>query len=301
MTKDILYSIAETSTGQLIKAIDADKEHAYVCPGCKQPLVFRKGSQKRPHFAHKVLSKNCMAETALHYGFKTLLYEKIKKYLDLDLALGIEWTCSHCRELHTGNLLKKAVEVRLEYNLGTCQPDLALLDCNGHIIAVIEVVVTHSPEEKTLDYYQQNQIPVVIYSLKSDRDIDRIDLVTLDPDSIDLCTNPKCLRCGEHLWKKHLSIIDAKCWNCGVPMKVATVDTELGELSDFSSSDIELANQNGCFLKLQYSSVVRKKYVANTCRKCSRFIGSHYLFRDYLCDTDYHQIKIEAGYYCFHC
>ena len=90
MAKDILYSIAETSTGQLINAIDADKESAYVCPACKQPLLFRKGLKKRPHFAHKVLTPNCTAETALHYSFKTLLYDKIKKHLDLDLALGIE-------------------------------------------------------------------------------------------------------------------------------------------------------------------------------------------------------------------
>lgn len=96
VTKDILYSIAETSTGQLIKAIDADKKCAYICPGCKQPFVFRKGSRKRPHFAHKVLSPNCTPETALHYSFKTLFCEKITKYLALNLPLKIRWNCSNC-------------------------------------------------------------------------------------------------------------------------------------------------------------------------------------------------------------
>ena len=94
MVKDILYSIAETPTGQLINAIDADKQSRYLCPACKQPLLFRKGLKKRPHFAHKVLTPNCTPESALHYSFKTLLYHKIKEHLDLGLALPIQWGCS---------------------------------------------------------------------------------------------------------------------------------------------------------------------------------------------------------------
>lgn len=300
MAKDILYSIAETPIGQLINAIDADKQSAYLCPACKQPLLFRKGLKKRPHFAHKVFTPNCTPESALHYSFKTLLYHKIKEHLNLGLALPIQWSCSKCHELHTGNLLKKAVEVRLEYNLGNCRPDIALLDRNGYVIAVIEVVVTHRPEEKTLDYYRQNQIFVITYLLKSDREIDRLDLVTLAPDSINLCINPKCLKCGEHMWRRHLLIIDAKCWNCRAPMKVAMSHAEDAAIYDFSNYDIELANQNGCFLKRRYSDN-GTIYVVNTCLKCSKYIGTHYLLVDYLFNTYLPIKRIEAEYYCFHC
>lgn len=300
MAKDILYSIAETPIGQLINAIDADKQSAYLCPACKQPLLFRKGLKKRPHFAHKVLTPNCTPETALHYSFKTLLYHKIKEHLDLDLALPIQWTCSKCHELHTGNLLKKAVEVRLEYNLGSCRPDIALLDRNGQTIAVIEVVVTHLPEEKTLDYYRQNQIFVITYLLKSDRDIDRLDLVTLAPDSINLCISPKCLKCGEHMWRKYLLIIDAQCWNCRASIKVATSHSEDGAVDDFSNYEIGLANQNGCSLKRRYS-YNGTIYGVNTCFKCFKDIGTHYLIVDCLQNTDLLTKRIEVEYYCFHC
>jgi Competence protein CoiA-like family len=303
MAKDILHSIAETATGQLIKARDADKGCSYACPACKQPFVFRKGSQKRPHFAHKVLSPNCTPETALHYSFKTLLHNKLQKYLDQDLPLRIQWTCSNCQEIHTGNLLKKAIQVRLEHNLGTCQPDIALLDKNDCVVAIIEVVVTHAPEQTTLEYYKKNQIAVVLYSLKSDEDIERLDGEILEPNDVNLCTNPKCSECGEHMRKKQLLIIDATCWKCHAPMKVAALQSRSGyiRLSDFSESDIQLANQNGCFLKSQYSHVVEEKYVANTCRKCRKFIGDHYLFGDYVADLEYEREELDAGYYCHHC
>lgn len=303
MVKDILYSVAEIPTGQLIKACDANKGASYTCPACKQPFVFRKGSQKRPHFAHKVLSPNCTPETALHYSFKTLLYDKIQKHLDRDSPLRIQWTCSNCKEIHTGNLLKKAVQVRLEHNLGTCQSDIALLDRNDCAIAAIEVVVTHAPERATLQYYKQNQIAVVVYSLKSDEDIERLDKEILEPNDVKLCTNPKCLKCGERMQRKNLLIIDAKCWKCYAPMKVAALQSRSGYigLSDFSESDIQLANQNGCFLKSQYSQVVEDKYVANTCQKCRRFIGNRYLFGDYVADLEYEREELNAGYYCPHC
>lgn len=302
MTKDILYSIAETLTGKLIKAIDAHKECAYICPGCKQQFVFRKGLRKRPYFAHKIINSSCTPETALHHSFKTLLYEKIKRHLDLNLPLEIHWNCSNCTKgEHTGNLLKKAVRVKLEHDLGTCKPDIVLLDKDDRTIAVVEVVVTHPPEQKILAYYKQNEIAVVVYCLKSDEDIQRLDSSTLEPDELNLCTSPKCLKCGKYMWEKHLLIADAKCWNCNSLMRVATFHSEFAGISDFSSSDIQVANQHGCLLKYQYSNIRREKYIANTCKKCDRFIGNHYLFRDYLCSEDYSGEQIELGYYCPQC
>lgn len=295
--------MAETPTGELIKASDAHKGGSYACPACKQSFVLRRGKRKRPHFAHKALSPNCTPETALHHSFKTLMHEKIQKHIEQSLPLKIQWDCSNCGEIHTGNLLKKAVKVQLEANLEICRPDIALLDKDGSTIAVIEVVVTHAPEETTLEYYQQNRIAIVIYSLDSDEDIKRLDDEVLKPDNVSLCTNPKCLKCGNKMTKKYLEIIDASCWKCHAPMKVAALSSRLWYLgiSDFSDSDIQLANQKGCFLKSQYSNVEKERYIANTCRKCNRFIGNHYLFRDYVSFIELEREELDAGYYCHHC
>lgn len=111
------------------------------------------------------------------------------------------------------------------------------------------------------------------------------------------------MKCGEYMQKKQLLIIDAKCWKCYSPMRVAALQSHSGyiRLSDFSESDIQLANQNGCFLKPQYSHVVEEKYVANTCRKCRKFIGDHYLFGDYVANLEYEREELDAGYCCHHC
>lgn len=303
MAANILYSTARTATGELIKASDAQKGQPYTCLICQQALLLRKGQLKRPHFAHKALSVNCSPETALHYSFKILLTEKIQKHLDNKVPLEIEWHCQYCSEMHRGNLLKKAVQVKPEYNLGICQPDIVLLDGDGRIKVGIEVVVTHFPEQRVLDYYKLHQIVAVLYVLKTDEDIQRLSSPKLEPDKVDLCLNPKCPNCGEYMSAKHLLIIKGECWKCFAPMKVAAIDGAGGYISpsEFSTSDIKLANEKGANLTSRYSQTVGMRYVANTCRRCQAFIGDHYLFSDYMAVLDYERESLDVGYYCLRC
>lgn len=298
IAREILYSIGRTSTGQLIKAVEAEKGIPYTCLVCGQDFVLRKGMQKRPHFAHKVLSPNCTPETALHYGFKTLLFRKIQKHLDQQLPLELQWSCSACGGDHTGNLLKKTVAVELEHDLGVCQPDIALLNEHGCTVAVVEVVVTHKPEQVALDYYKINHIAVVSYELKSDEDINRLDAPILKPDNVDVCSNPKCSKCGNHKSKKRLLIIEGNCWKCRALMKVAALRGDMGYEGSFSKSDIQLATENSVFMKPHYSRTAGTRYVANTCRKCGAFVGEHYLFTDYISVLSYSRQELDAGYYC---
>jgi len=301
MTKSILYSIGKTSLGELVKASDAQKEISYACPICSQPLVLRKGSQKRPHFAHKVLSPNCKPETALHYSFKTLLFQKIREHLEKKLALPILWHCCKCSSTHTGNLLKKATSASLEHNLGVCQPDIALMDSSGNVVVVIEVIVTHKPEESALSYYSRKNIAVVSYQLKSDEDLNFLEESPLKPSSVSVCTHPKCKKCKNHMPKKRLLIIEGKCWKCHKPIKVAALDGDMGYEGEFSSGDVQLAAQHGVLIKSRYSHTMKTQYRANTCQQCGTLIGRHYLFTDYIAMPEYPRQAIEAGYYCPHC
>jgi ssDNA-binding Zn-finger/Zn-ribbon topoisomerase 1 len=302
-SKNILYSIARTPAGELIKAVNAKKAVSYVCPACSQSLILRKGTHKRPHFSHKFLSPNCTPETALHHGFKTLLFSRIEEHIFRNLPLEMQWDCPNCGGEHRGNLLKKAVSVRLEYNLGLCKPDIALLDSCNRTVAVIEIIVTHAPEQKALDYYEANRIAVVSYELESDEDIKRLDAPILKPDNVTVCSNPKCSKCNNHLSKKYILIIDANCWNCRSPMKVAALrgDMEYIDQGDFSSSDIQIASQYGVLMKSHYSRTAERKYVASTCRKCGAFCGKHYLFTDYIANPYYSCQKLDVGYYCPYC
>lgn len=302
MANEILYSIGETPLKDLINAKDADKKGSYCCPDCKQPFVLRQGLKKRSHFAHKSISPNCTPESALHYSFKTLLHNKIQYYLEQNLPLSIHWKCPICNDVHKGNLLKKATQVRLEHDLSICRPDIALLDKDGKTIAVIEIIVTHKPSVPTIEYYTKNKITPVFYVLKSDEDVDRLNYDYLNPDNVDLCTNPKCSKCSHPMQKKQLIIVDSSCWKCHSPMKVAAVQANNHiELNSLSPSEIQIANDNGCFLKKQYSNIEKASYVANTCKKCNRFIGEHYLFSDYISDPDLDRQLIDIGYSCTYC
>lgn len=293
--------MGRTSAGQLIKAVDAEKGTQCACPVCGQDFVLRKGTRKRPHFAHKALSPNCTPETALHYGFKTLLFSKIQDHLDQKLPLEMQWHCSECEGVHTGNLLKKVIAVKLEHNLGVCQPDIALLDEHSRTVAVIEVAVTHATEESALNYYKSSRIAVVSYELESDEDINRLDTPILEPDSVDVCKNPKCSKCGNHMPRKRLLIIDADCWKCRAPMKVAALRGDMGYEGRFSPSDIQLATQHGVFLKSHYSRTAEMRYLAGTCCKCQAFAGDYHLFMDYVANPSYPRYELDAGYYCPNC
>jgi hypothetical protein len=199
--------------------------------------------------------------------------------------------------------LKKATQVKPEYNLGECQPDIALLDGNGRVRAVIEVVVTHFPEQRVLNYYKQNRIAVVSYVLETDEDIQRLDSPLLEPDTVELCLNPKCSKCSRYMAVKHLLIIEGECWKCSAPMKVAAVEGDAGYIGacEFSPSDIKVATEKGANLMSRYSRTAGERYIANTCRRCQAFIGEHYLFTDYIAMLNYDRESFEVGYYCSHC
>jgi len=46
-----------------------------------------------------------------------------------------------------------------------------LLDEQDCTVAVVDVIVTHAPEQTVLDYYKNNHIAVVSYKLQSDEDV----------------------------------------------------------------------------------------------------------------------------------
>ena len=302
---NILYSIATTSTGQMVNANDAEKGIDYTCPLCKQPFILCKGKRKRPHFAHKNLSPNCNPETALHYSFKNLLCEKIQEHIDKKEPLEIKWKCGKCHEFHSGNLLKKAVQVKVELDLGSYRPDIALLEQNGKTIAVIEVVVTHSPEQKALEFYKQNKITVVSYVLKTDEDISRIESPILEPDRVDLYTNPRCPKCHYEMAKRHLLLVDAKCWECSAPMKLASLETEMGYLGlgEFTQKEYEFATNQGCQLKAKFIRGTNHRYFLNSCTKCNELIGGSTADLMWWIDhnRDENSKVYDTGFYCPYC
>lgn len=300
-SKDVLYSTALTQAGDLVTTETAEKGEVYVCPICQSEMLLRLGEKKRHHFAHKALTENCTPESVLHYSFKRVLAEHIEKHIQLHEPLQITWHCNECWEEHTGNLVKKAVRVQIEYNLGTCQPDIALLDKNGRVIAVIEVVVTHEPEEKVLDYYDQKGIGVVIFRLKSEADLGRIAL-SMHPDSVFSCLNPKCKRCGERTNRKDLIIIQSTCKWCQHPMLVAAIDSKGALCGEFRPADLKMAKSKGVRIGYWQSKKSSTYYPTSACPRCNGVIGLSWLWDDHVGHhLDLPRETFRAGYLCRHC
>ena len=89
--------------------------------------------------------------------------------------------------------------------------------------------------------------------------------------------------------EEKLYIIDGECWKCKGSMKVAVIRADLEKRGSttvgpekFSGAEITFATSKGVLIKEHYSASVEKSYLANTCVQCGTFIGSFYLFTDYL-------------------
>lgn len=310
MAKEILYTVAKDLNGQISTAKLADKEISYFCLQCNGELILRRSGKsgknsKRPHFAHKTLTPNCTPETALHFSFKTLLAEKIKKHIELNIELPFCWNCNECAEIHSGDLSKIAKAVIVEYNMTAVQPDLALLNEAEKVIIVIEVIVTHKAEPRAVQFYKDNNIIVMEIVLNSDDDIDNLDKKIANPDHVGACRNPKCHSCERGMRKTMMTIAEGSCWKCDMPMKLAFYEkagSTLG-LGVFNKTELEFARSKGVIIKEHYSRTTETKYLANTC-KCGAFIGDHYLFSDYASLAGYGHIpsvEYQVGYHCEIC
>ncbi len=316
---NILYTVATDKNGQLIKANDAEKGADFLCPVCKSELILRKSGKtgkgtKRPHFAHRALTPNCTPETALHYAFKNLLADKLQKHIATQTPLPFSWYCEFCGGQHSGNLLKKVKDVKIEYNLTVCKPDIALLEENEKVFGVIEIVVSHKPEENTLKYYNDKNIILIQINLTSDKDIDELHNRISQPNKVGTCFNPKCKTCGHFQSKKIMTIIDGPCWKCHSTMKVATISTSSGSMvrgssnhlrpSDFMPDEIAFAKSKNVILKNQYSNTVDESYVASSCGRCGSFAGDFYLFTQYITPAGRGELPsqtFDIGYHCDYC
>ena len=309
--KNLLYTVAFNKTRDIVTANDANKGEHYSCTTCDSKLILRKSGNtgpgsKRPHFAHKVLSNNCTPETALHYAFKNLLFQKLKTHIESSSPINFSWECNYCLHNHSGNLLKKATDVKLEHYMNVCKPDLALLDKDGKVFCVIEVVVTHKPEENVLNFYESAGIICIQITLSSDEDIYQLEEKITTPTKVNTCLNPKCKVCGKYNFKRTMFIIEGSCWKCDADMKIAAIKIPGSSVGpdEFTNEEINIARSKGAILHVHYSKTTRSRYLANTCSQCGSFAGNHYLFTEFIAPACYNEIPSESflvGHFCFNC
>jgi hypothetical protein len=310
MSGKLLYVTAFNEQGILVKANDVEKIGKYFCAVCKEKLILRKSGKvgkgsKRPHFAHYHLTENCTPETALHYSFKKMLMEKIKGNINNKVPMNIKWKCNYCHSKHYGNLLKKIFDVKDEYDMKVCKPDIALFDENRNVFTVIEIVVTHKPEDNVIKYYNENNIILIQIDLFSEDDLDNIDEKLENPSIVDCCLNPKCNNCGKYKMKKDLIVLNKNCYKCGNSMKVCyiKINEDYKSPSEFDEEEINFAKSKGVLLEACFSKTRNEKYLANVCPNCRAFVGDWFLFDDNIIENMYDENipKYDMGFYCDEC
>lgn len=275
----ILYTVARDNSGKLIKANDAEKGHDFFCPVCNTELTLRKSGNtgkgaRRPHFAHRVLPPNCNPETALHDCFKNLLADKIQEHLASQEPLPISWRCKYCNGEHSRNLLEKINTVKVEHDMTVCRPDIALLDENGNVLTVIEIVVTHEPNKSILTFYDENDITLIKINLESDKDIDELENKIAKPEFVGSCLNPKCKNCGGYKQNVTMIIADTPCQRCGSAMKVAIIrkgETGLDGIrpDEFYPQERDLARSRGALI----NKMPDTNFFANICSQCGMYVS----------------------------
>lgn len=278
MPKEILYTTAIGENGELLHIDNATKGSRYHCPLCRGEFVLRKSGRtgkgsRRPHFAHNLLSPHCTPESVLHYSYRKLLIDALKGHQSETRPLLITWSCTTCHNSYSGNLLERVTSIKEEYNLEECRPDIALIDDTGGVVAVIEIVVTHNPEEQALHYYKSNHIVLIQIDVSSEEELRRIEAGVANPSVVDLCLNSRCLEYRNNRTRRDLIIETKRCNACFGQMNVCTVRTShvFGTIdsTDFSDDEIRSAESNGVKFEIRFRNG-NEQYHQIVCWNCKK-------------------------------
>ena len=189
---NLKYPFAKTIGDKLVFIDNAEKHTRYYCWGCDAPMFRRGGEHRTDHFYHK--GDTCAFESALHNAFKVRLFQIIDTGLRQKAASGnknakinIRWYCEKCKMIHKGNLLKPIADAKLECHVDKFRPDISLYRTNGSVYAVIEIEYTHSVEDRSKKFYEDNNIGIIVFSAYTIDDLRSLEGDSLIPSSCNLC------------------------------------------------------------------------------------------------------------------
>ena len=190
----LFYAIRNNSLVH-ISEVSSGLDCGCQCPACGENLLARKGKYRSHHFAHR--SHSQCPESNLHYIAKYIAWSRISQKLAVashsasGSGLEIVWRCNDgCGKEHCFDLMKTGVrEAVMERDLGACQPDITLIDGRSEPRCLIEIVLTHSPEQTVFDYARERGYVVIEFDISRDPLLHSIALFEnkLIPSFVSLC------------------------------------------------------------------------------------------------------------------
>ncbi len=284
MAKEILYATALDDSGSLVHVGNAVKGTRYFCLMCKEQLILRKSGKtgrgsRRPHFSHNELTPNCTPEGVLHLSFKKMLIEQLDRCRLEQVPFTVSWNCPTCNSSYSENLLERVTNIREEFSLELCRPDIALLDGHERVLIAIEVVVTHKPEDTTLRYYRENGIALVQINLESEDDLTRVSEIARNPSIVGFCTNHACSDRDRNSSKRRVIVQGSRCGRCTSPTEKYSVEINsvFGTriVSDFSDEEIELVKSKRTRIEVRTGENQKGRFPILVCENCIRLRSSY--------------------------
>ena len=156
--------------------------------------------------------------------------------------------------------------------MGQFRPDIALLDEEENVLAVIELVVTHKPEESVLQYYKERKIILVQINLTSEEDLKNVENKIKKPDIVDLCLSTECQNRDEYKINRNVVVSPLKCGRClGIlPKFEVQIDSAFGrQLSrDFAEDEISLVKSKYSYIEVRKDPATGKRHPIAECMSC---------------------------------
>lgn len=150
MEYELAVPFALSEDGMEVRPEAATRGGPYTCPDCKMLLILRAGPERRVHFAHKERAADCQfwTETEAHLRAK----QRVAAAINARQAVRFIRTCESCSQEHDQPLPTGIARASLEHVLaGGLRADIALLEDDGVVRAVLEIYATHECEPEKID------------------------------------------------------------------------------------------------------------------------------------------------------
>lgn len=302
MAPPIRFPVAEVD-GRLVwaadNAIGRERPAGTRCLNCSEPVNLRAGEKNRPHFAHGAA---CGApESVLHRTTIRVIGEAIEAAVAAGERYVVSCDCARCLASRDANLARPGGTVDVDRVLADgIRPDLLIRKRSGAPLAVIEVVVTHSPEPEALAVYERHKLPLIAVSPTWDmlpelRHGLRMNIRrTADqPHGYDIgCRFPRhmpgptqCPVCSTEARRLSVEIATADCYKCRRPFPVLDlIDCTDDELIGIAAgcpevpSATAVAKQRGVRVALRASRAAGGSYLMHVCPSCNATQGDNFLY-----------------------
>lgn len=273
--------------GYLVRADEAERQIQYLCPECKQPLVFRAGEYNVKHFAHNA-NALCTRESIIHKTAQMLIAQTIRDQADFQKRrpINIQTTCVCC-DLDVTRPLPHDMftDVCIEKYVGDYRCDVVAQRDDKDILA-IEILFSHKVGE-----IKAKNLKIRWVELEAEA-------VLLNPhywQPTQYKLKPAlCEQCENHINKLNEIIAKFNHEPCSAAIyKDPTKGPYLAEIEICFSckQEVPVYWWNGVVfcqknppepkprtINFKYSKSYQGSYWANTCANCNATQGDNFLF-----------------------